>query len=59
MDEIELSGVVIGAAIEMHKALGPGLLESVYQRCLLNLDSAVEHRVSAVPQASGQGATCS
>ena len=24
-----------------------------------NLDSAVEHRISAVPQASGQGATCS
>ena len=23
-----------GAAIEVHKALGPGLLESVYQRCL-------------------------
>ena len=35
MDENELSGLVIGAAIEVHKALGPGLLESVYQRCLL------------------------
>ncbi len=35
MDENELSGVVIGAAIEVHKALGPGLLESVYHRCLL------------------------
>jgi GxxExxY protein len=35
MDENELSGVVIGAAIEVHKALGPGLLESVYQRCLM------------------------
>ncbi|MCX2573358.1 GxxExxY protein [Pedobacter sandarakinus] len=23
-----------GAAIEVHKALGPGLLESVYQKCL-------------------------
>jgi GxxExxY protein len=30
----ELSQRIIGAAIEVHQALGPGLLESAYQACL-------------------------
>jgi GxxExxY protein len=30
----ELSNRIIGGAIEVHKALGPGLLESVYEECL-------------------------
>jgi GxxExxY protein len=30
----ELSKKVIGCAIEVHKALGPGLLESAYRQCL-------------------------
>jgi GxxExxY protein len=31
-----LSPDVIGAAIEVHKSKGPGLLESIYERCLLH-----------------------
>jgi GxxExxY protein len=34
MDENELAHAVIGSAIEVHRALGPGLLESAYQDCL-------------------------
>ena len=30
-----LSGEVIGAAIEVHRHKGPGLIESIYQRCML------------------------
>jgi GxxExxY protein len=30
-----LTRKIIGAAIEVHKALGPGLLESSYQACLI------------------------
>ena len=35
----ELTERIIGAAIEVHRVLGPGLLESVYQR-------AMEHELS-------------
>jgi len=34
MTENELSGKIIGAAIEVHKILGPGLLESAYESSL-------------------------
>ncbi len=34
MNENELSNLIIGKAIEIHKELGPGLLESAYKECL-------------------------
>ena len=34
MEPNELTEEIIGAAIEVHRALGPGLLESAYEECL-------------------------
>ena len=34
MEFTELSNRVIGCAIEVHRELGPGLLESTYEQCL-------------------------
>ncbi len=48
----ELSGIVIGAAIEVHKVLGPGLLESAYETCLcheLQLRNVIFERQKPLP----------
>ena len=45
----EITQVILGAAIEVHKTLGPGLLESVYEVCLCHeLDLRGLHYVCQV-----------
>ncbi len=34
MDIEEIAAIVVDSAIKVHRALGPGLLESAYQKCL-------------------------
>ncbi|MDZ7696552.1 MAG: GxxExxY protein [Deltaproteobacteria bacterium] len=36
MDENEIAKVIVDAAMKVHRALGPGLLESVYERVLFH-----------------------
>lgn len=38
---------IVGCAIEVHKHLGPGLLESVYQPCLLDELKSMELKVES------------
>ena len=48
----QLSGRIIGAAIEVHKQLGPGLLEATYETCLtheLQLSGQFVERQKALP----------
>lgn len=49
MNENELSNKIIGAAIELHKVLGPGLLESAYENALayelINLGLTLKQQV--------------
>jgi GxxExxY protein len=58
----ELTGKIIGAAIEVHRALGPGLLESAYEECLcreLNLlELAFQRQVSLPVEYKGVKLDC-
>lgn len=42
----DLTYKIIGYAIEVHKELGPGLLESIYEKCLAHLLQLNGHKVS-------------
>ncbi len=35
-EENDIATKIVGCAIEVHRTLGPGLLESAYQRCLIH-----------------------
>ena len=48
----EITAAIIGAAIDVHRALGPGLLESAYEECLcreLSLRQVPYERQRALP----------
>lgn len=50
MELREVSGVIVGSAMKVHSALGPGLFESAYQVCmLLELRQHGLHVESEVP----------
>ncbi len=52
MKQEKLTEQIIGAAIEVHKILGPGLLESAYETCLereLNIQGLTCQRQLALP----------
>jgi GxxExxY protein len=52
MEENALTEKIIGACIEVHRTLGPGLLESAYQECLaheLSLQGIAFRKEVALP----------
>ncbi len=53
LDHEELTGQIIGAAIEVHKQLGPGFIESIYENAL-----AVEFQYRGIPFSTPGRCTC-
>jgi len=52
-EENSLTGKIIGAAIDVHRILGPGLLESAYEACLI-----YELRLRKLKSGKSKGFTC-
>lgn len=44
----KISGIILNSAIEVHREIGPGLLESVYETCLI--DELKRYDLSAINQ---------
>ena len=52
MSENDISGIIVGAALKVHRSLGPGLLESAYEECLfyeLNKTGIMVERQKPMP----------
>lgn len=60
MDFDPLSKKVIGCAIEVHRVLGPGLLESTYEQCLAYELTQAQLQIKGAASSSGaiQKRTC-
>lgn len=58
----EITGQVIGAAIRVHRAIGPGLLESTYEACLAaeldDLDLSYERQLALPATYKGKRIEC-
>lgn len=52
MTENEISKIIIGLAIQVHRSLGPGLLESDYKECVfykINQDGLFVEKEKVLP----------
>jgi GxxExxY protein len=53
METNDITSLIIGAAMKIHKALGPGLLESSYRECLYyelkKVESLIVEKEKAMP----------
>lgn len=57
-----LTHKIIGCAIEVHKELGPGLLESIYERCLIHElslnDFEIQNQLAVPINYKGENLNC-